>query len=173
MALAAFKLIKCTGAGAATEEDCGSHPCFLSVDLVSENTAAYSIGIPGDAPSSPNYSMEVWLRLEMTAVPNNQVTALKVWIQGDPPQDGVTVLMGTTDTGATPTHSASSVATVDAYDNYYGPSNALAVGIDTGDDKMDAVGEQSDFIVLQLKVEDGVDAGDITTVLLSIDYTES
>jgi len=181
MATAAFKLLKCTGTNAATETDCSKQPDFLSVDSATETPANAPIGVPGDALSSPAYSYEVWLRLECTTAPNNKVENLKFHgpsTQPDSdqsPPNRLFVMAGTTGTGATPVSTASTVATVDQAANYFGTGvgEYLAIDVVPGDDQIDAVGEQSEFLVLQLKVLDQATRGNMIEVPLNFTYDES
>jgi len=178
MATAAFKLNKCIGANAATETDCNKHPCFLSADLVSTATGTYPVAIPSDGISGPNYSYEQWLRMECTLAPNNQVDNIKFYgpnKQPDDPNNKATIYAGTTASGVTPKDSQSSVATVAQHSNYIGtgPGEYLAIGVVPGDDIIDAIGEKTDYLVLQLKVEYEASSGDLTTTPFAIEYDES
>ena len=101
-------------------------PNFLSADERDVTPSNHSVGVP-DVASSPNYSYEMWLRLKCTVAPNSQCTNFKFWgpatqpDSDDTPGDEMTVLAGTTGTGATPTDSASTVATTAQHSNYFGP----------------------------------------------------
>lgn len=179
MALAAFKLLKCIGTNAATETDCDEHPTFLNADLVSLATATYKIAVPIDVASSPNYSFEIWLRSQCTGAPDNYCQNFKVWGPADQPDSGdtpgnrLTVNMGTTASGVTPTDSASSVATVAQHSNYYSQATGLSIGVEPVDNKIDAVGEKTDYIVQQLKVQDLAQQGDMQTILFMWDFEET
>jgi len=178
MATAAFKLNKCTGANAATEANCDKHPCFLSADMVSTETGTYPVAVPSDGISGPNYSYEQWLRLECTLAPNNQVDNIKFYgpnEQPDAPSNKVTIYAGTTVTGLTPTDSQSSVATTAQHSNYIGtgPGEFLAIGVVPEDDIIDAIGEKTDYLVLQMKVEYLALHGNLTTMPFAIEYDES
>ncbi len=178
MAIAVFKTVKCTGTGAATETDANNHPCFLNADVHSENFAAYPVSVPKDAPSSPNYSFETWLKFQCTSAPDQYCQNFKWWGPNkqpdwqDTPGSKLTVMAGTTGTGATPTDNASAVATVSQHDHYYDAGTALSIGVIPADDKIDAVGEQTDFLVQQLKVEYGAQKGDMETQSFILDYEE-
>jgi len=183
MALAAFKLVKCIGTDAATETDCDKHPTFLSADIVSDDHATYPIAVPISSGASPNYSFELWVRLECIGAPDNYCQTFKTWgpadqpDSGDTPGDRMTIYIGTTASGATPTDSASSVATEAQHDQgsigYYSQATALAVDVEPGDGKIDAVGEKTDYVVLQLWVEDLAQQGDIQTILFNWYYEET
>lgn len=179
MALAAFKLLKCIGSGAGTETDCDKHPTFLSADVVSLETDTYPISVPVSAAASPNYSFELWVRLECTAAPDNYCQNFKIWgpdeqpDHGDTPGDKMTIYIGTTASGATPTDSASSIATTAQHSNYYSQATGLAVGVQPSGDQIDSVGEQTDYVVLQLKVQDQAQQGDLQTVVFNWYYEET
>lgn len=179
MALAAFKLVKCIGANAATEIDSSKHPCFLSSDLHSEIPANYPVARPQSALEAPNYSMEVWLRYECTVAPDNQVENIKVWgpnkrpdAEGSPANQ-LTIYIGTTATGATPTDAQSTVALTRQDTNHYEAGNALALPTATGDSIIDAVGEKTNYLVLQLAVDELAATGDMQTQTFFIQYEES
>lgn len=181
MATAAFKLNKCTGTNAATETDCNWAPKFLAVDSATTPPSSAPIGVPKDAGSSPGYSYECWLRLECTAAPNNAVENIKFY--GPPyqpdynesPPNRLFIMAGTTATGATPVTSASSVAVTHQAANYVGTGvgEYLAIGVEPEDDKINAVGEKSDYLVLQLKVLDQAQRGSMIEVPLNFSYDES
>lgn len=168
MAFAAFDLKQCTGTNAATETTLsGKVAAFKNVDSVSLDTAAYPVPVPKDIGSSPAYSMELWFILVCTAAPDNYCQNFKWWgaanrpdYQASPPNK-VTIMAGTTSTRTTPTSSASSVATVSQHDHYYSEGTALAIGVEPGDNKINAVGEKTDPLVLQEKVELGAAQGDL------------
>lgn len=180
MATAAFKLNKCTGASAATETDCSKNPKFLSVDDASTPAANAPVAVPGDASASPAYSYECWLRMECTAAPNNFCQNFKFYGPAEQPDanqspgNRVFIMAGTTATGATPVASASSIATEDQAANYYGTGvgEYLAIGVDPADDIIDAVGEKTDYLVLQLKVLDQANRGNMISVPLNVSFDE-
>lgn len=183
MALAAFKLVKCIGTNAATETDCDKHPTFLSADLVSLDTDTYPITVPVSAGASPNYSYELWVRLECTGIPDNYCQTFKIWgpedqpDAGDTPGDRMTIYIGTTASGVTPVDTASSVATEEQHDQgsvgYYSQATALAVDVEPSNSQIDSVGEKTDYVVLQLWIEDLAQQGDIQTILFNWYYEET
>ena len=178
MATAAFTLYKCTGASAGSETDTVKNPTFLSADEHDSVPANHPVAVP-DAASSPNYSYECWLRMKCSTAPNNQCTNFKFWGPStqpdseDSPGNEMTILAGTTGTGATPTDSASTVATTAQHSNYNASDNNLSIGVVPGDNKIDAVNEYTDYLILQLKVEDQAQRGDIAQIPFSIEYDES
>lgn len=173
MAIAAFNVMKCTGSNASTETNTNNHPCFLGgygADTHSTTTSSYYITIPS---SSYNYSYEVWLRLKCTTAPDNKCENFKVYGPNTNPSTGVIVYMGTTDTGVTPVETASSVATTRQDTNYYGSSNALSISTEPSPHLIDAINEETDYIVLQLQVGSTASAGDIPTQHYYVEYDES
>lgn len=178
MAIAAFTLYKCTDGSAATETDTVKNPTFLSADEHDTVPANHPVAVP-DAVSSPNYSYECWLRLKCITAPNNQCTNFKFWGPAlqpdneDTPGNEMTVMAGTTGTAATPTDSASTVAAAAQHSNYNASDNNLSIGVVPADNKIDAVGEYTDYLVLQLKVEDEAQRGALATLSFSMEYDES
>ena len=180
MATAAFNLMKCTGTDAGDQTNSVRNPCFINTDEHSTGTGTRQVAVPATGASA-NYSYENWLLLECTAAPNNQVVNVKFWgpsqqpDYADTPGNKITVLAGTTGTGVTPKDTVSTVATTTQHDNYNGPGvgEYLAIDVVPGDAKIDAVGEETEFIVLQLKVEAGAQRGDGATVPFMIGYDES
>jgi hypothetical protein len=173
-------MYKCTSTSAGTETDCSKTPNFLSADERDVTPSNHPVAVP-DVASSPNYSYEMWLRLKCIVAPNSQCTNFKFWgpatqpDSGDTPGNEMTVMAGTTGTGATPTDSGSTVAATAQHSNYNGPDpgSHLAIGVVPADSKIDAVNEYTNYLVLQLKVEDEAQRGDIAQIPFSIEYDES
>jgi hypothetical protein len=175
MATATFATLKCTGSGAATETDCSAHPCFLSADVVSIDTASYPVKAPVSAASEPNYSHELWLKLRCTAAPDNYCYNFKFFGSNDQPDSPVnklTVYVGTTPTGATPVSSASSVATAVQHTTHYDLGTALTIPVDPVDNKINAINEETNHLVLQLKVEFGATQGAIASYVPNVSWEE-
>ena len=179
MALATFKLLKCTAA--ETEIDANNHPCFLSANVHTETPSTYPVAIPALPTDPDNYSFEIALRVEMTGAPDNQVQNLKVFgpdVRPDAsqsPGNKLTIYMGTTDTfpGGGLVMTQSSIAATRQDTNYYSPGTALVIPIDEVDGIMNAVGEQSDYIFLQLEIVNAANIGDMETMTFSYQYEES
>ena len=114
MAFAVFKLTKTYGTSPGTSSDCsGKAFGFLSTDTNDAPSSANAVAVPLLVTDPANYSYESWLRLVLTSAPDNSVTSLKIWGPDSQP-DGdtkITDYVGTTATYATPSASASSVAT--------------------------------------------------------------
>jgi len=183
MALAAFKLVKCTGTNAGMETDCSKHPTFLSADVVSTETGTYPIAVPVSSGASPNYSYELWIKLECTIAPDNYCHNFKIWgpenqpDSADTPGDRMTIYIGSVSAGDTPVDTVSSYAVAiqhkDNSNGHYSEATAYSVNAAPGDAKIDAVGEQTYYVVLQLKVQDQAQQGDIQTVLFNWSYDEA
>lgn len=176
MALAAFKLEKCTGASPGTETNVNKNPTFQSADAVG-SPSNNPVPIP-ELPTDPaNYSYEVWLKLECTSPPNTEVSTFKVFgpdSQPDSPGPGkLTIYLGTTGTYVQPVDTASTKATTRADTNYYSAGTALAIGVQPGDNKINAIGEETDYMVFQLKVENGAATGNMESQNFTIRYEES
>ena len=173
MALAAFKMNKCTGANAATETDCNKHPCFLNADIVSADTGNHPIPAPGSALDDPNYSYEYFLRLECTEAPDNYCQNFKFWGPSNQPGDNLSINWGTTNTGVTPVDNVSLIAVNPQHNNYYSEDTALSIPVVPVDNKIDAIGEKTDYLVAQMKVEFGAVQGDGLTQVYNYQYEES
>jgi hypothetical protein len=176
MAIATFKLTKCTGTAAGgvlpTETDTSRTPMFLSSDIHSTVTTDYPIAIPA---TGTTYSYECWLRLECTVAPDNYCQTFKVFgpsAQPDSPNNKLKIYIGTTGTATTPTASSSSVATTQQNTNYYSSGTALAVSVIPGDAKIDAIGEKTNYIVLQLQLAVGAARGNMGLQPFYIQYDE-
>lgn len=173
MALAVFSLMKCTSTGAETEADCLKHPCFLNADVVSTDTSTYAITIPSTVGSDPTYSFETWLRWKCTSAPTGSCTNFKFFSSANTQPDAptpakLTIYAGTTATGATPTDAASSVATAAVHSNYTEIGNALSIG-----GTISNIGDETNYLVLQLKVEYGADRGSMITQSFNLYYEET
>lgn len=180
MALAQFKVNKCTGASASTEAEATLGEFgFLNADLNNIDTSSHKVAVPLTAGDSPNYSMETWLRLECTTAPDNDTDNFKFWGPLSEPEASLLFCMaGTTATGTTPKSTVSSVATQEQQhptNGYIGPGagDFLAIGVVPGDNVIDAVAEKTEYLVLQLKVLIGATSGDMNPQVYSMQYDES
>jgi len=169
MALAAFSLYKRYGTSPGTETDTSWNPCFLSSDLHSTNPGSYTIPVP---ETGYNYSYENWLRLKCTSAPDNAIANIKFWFAASDPGTGLDIMIGTTATYATPVDSASSVATVDGT-TYSDVSSALAWGTPQANDKITAVAQYTDYLVMQLRIGATANQGAMTTATMHYQYDES
>ena len=175
MATAAFQLSKFTGTTASNENDSSYNPCFLDEDSNGIDTANHPVGVPLDG-GADNYSYEVWLKLKCTARPNGICDNFKFWGANAIPATGVTLYGATrtTEAGVTPVKTVSSYATTQMDTNYYSVGTALTIAItNETSNQIDAVGEYTDWIILQMKVESTASRGSVTTMIFYLQYDES
>jgi hypothetical protein len=153
----------CTGENAATEATITG--LMMRANDAVTVTKANPITIPAEGTA---YSFEKWIRFKCTAAPDNQVANFKYWGPNTPPGTGLVLYAGTTDTGATPVATDSSVATTQQDTNYYDTSHTLAIGgtLTTEDD-------ESDYLVLQLDVGSTASPGDIAQQTHNFSYDEN
>lgn len=173
MALATFVMKQKVDGGAAV--DISRNPKFQAANKTGTYTAdPINAPLAGD-PAVRSY--EVWLLLECTAAPDNQVENFAVYGPSTRPDaagaGAMAIYIGTTPTFSTPTDSSSSVATARADTNHYSPGTALSIDVTPGDAVIDAVGETTDYIVHQLEVAEGVSLGNMTTQSFIVTYEES
>ena len=176
MAIATLKVIKCTGTSAATETDAtGNLMRLMNADSTSQTDGANPIAVPA---TGTNYSFENWYKFKVVTAPDNEIATIKVWGPNTQPNSDtkLTLYLGTTATGATPVATASTVA-VDRIDSgaseHNSQATALAVGTPQASDKLTAVNHETDFIVVQMKVEPAAVGGEGPVQTLSISYDES
>ena len=177
MAFATLDLYVCTGTNASTETLVSDNiASFLNADIHSIDVGSYPIAIPESVSESPNYSMEKVLRWKLASLPDNYIQNIKVYgstKQIDDPNNKITINLGTTTSGATPTDAGSSIADTSQHDNYYdGVSNNLSIGVVPVDDKLDAIGEYTDYLYAQMKVEVNASQSQVGTLTLTIAYEE-
>ena len=171
MALASFKLLKCTGTDAASETDSSKEPNLLSTDSATDSAASAPIRIPS---SGTTKSYECWLRLECTAAPDNYCENFKVYgpsTQPDDPRDKVTLYVGDSASGVTPTDSTSSVATTIQHSNHYQAGNALV--FDDVNETVTSVTDKTRYFVLQLSVAPFAEGGQMNPVILHFLWDET
>jgi len=174
MAVATLKCLKCCGTNAANETDCSKNPLFLSGDTSSASKTTYPVAVPRTAGA--NYSYELWIRYELDTPPDSYLQNFKIYGPDTRPDESgaqkLSIYLGTTDSGVTPTDSQSSIATLRADINYYSPGTACDMGVTPGDGKLEASGEKTNYIVMQLKVEQGAQSGSMTTQAFTLLYDE-
>jgi hypothetical protein len=177
MALATFGLYQCTGSSAATETLISDKTLnFLRADEPDGDPDTYPVRAPFTAGEDPTYSMELWARLKCLTAPDNYCQNFKWYgpaTQPDDPTDKITVMAGTTGTGATPTASASSISTTSQHNNYNTPASGLAVGVVPGDSKIEAVDEKTNYLVLQWKVNLGASQSTVALASYQWSYEEA
>ena len=171
MAFAVFKLTKTYGTSPGTSSDCtGKAAGLLSVDTNDAPSAANAVAVPLLITDPDNYSYESWLRLVLTSAPDNSVTSLKIWGPNTQPNndDEVTDYICTSASYATPSDSASSVATDQVDTVRYSVGTALSIG-----GTLEDVSDASNFIVLQRKVGFGAGKGTLPNQIFNYQYIES
>jgi hypothetical protein len=162
--MAATIIIKgCISTDAATESTITAL-MFRSNDSVATDKAN-----PITIPAAPGtaYSYEKWIRWYCSVAPDTQCTNFRFWGPAAIPATGVAFVAGTTDTGVTPVVTASAIATNPAI-NYYSLATALSVSgtlVDPAD--------ETDYIVLQLDVDETAAQGDMPQQTFNYAYDEN
>lgn len=178
MAIASLKTVKCTGPNAATETDVNNAPYFLSIDQASSDPGSYPIQSPLSYQDDPVRSYECWLRFELTSLPDSYIQNIKIYgpaVQPDfdrNPSNKLTVYWGTSLSGITPINTASTIATGIQHSQYNSVGTALTVPISTPNGRLDAIGEKTDYLVSQLRVDYGASQGGMNLQLWSLTYEE-
>jgi hypothetical protein len=138
------------------------------IDLISADNATNSSANRAANPiTAGENSFEKWIKARVGATaPDNYVKLFKVWGDGAV-QAETTLKYGVTATGATPTASASSVATTDF-------ANAVVGSKATWHDgELTAEGHLTDYLVLQLQTTPSAAAGNWTQETINYQYTEA
>lgn len=167
---ATIKLRVCTGTN-ASEENVGIEDHAGGIAFRSNDSADYQN--PEDNPitipsTGINRSYEKWIRFLCTVAPATQVTNFKVWGPNTQPATGLTVYWGTTATGATPTDSDSTIATIRQDTNFYSQATAINVS-----GTLTASGQETDFLVMQLDVESTATQGNMPQQTYNYSYDEN
>lgn len=153
----------CTGTNAATEAT------VTGIMHRANDSAATDKNNPVTIPSiGTARSYEKWLRFKCTVAPDTQVTNFKYWGPNTTPGTGVTVFVGTTDTGATPVATDSAVATTQQDTNYYDTSHTLAIP-----GTLTAENQETDYLVFQVDVGTTATPGDTTQQTQNYSYDEN
>lgn len=142
-----------TGTDAGTESAAETAICLLSADTAGTDPAAAKV-----SPGTNSY--EKWMRVKIDAAGGGTFTNFWVSRSGDLP-DGVVLKMGVTDTAATPTTTASTVATTTMADGrrYYFDTNTYAT-----------TGDYTRYLVVQEQVTAAAASGAIAQQALEIGY---
>ena len=160
---ATITIMGCTGENAATEAT------ITGLMMRSNDSVAVTKANPITIPASTSvYSYEKWLRFKDTVAPANQCTNFKYWGPNTVPGTGLILNAGTTDTGATPITTVSSVATTQQDTNYYDTSHQLSIG-----GTLTAQNQETDYLVLQLVVASTAGPGDIVQQTHNFSYDEN
>ena len=160
---ATIKLMCCTGTDAGTEAE------VTGIMFRSNDSSATDKNNPITIPASgTTHSYEKWLRWKCTVAPDTQVTNFKYWGPNSQPATGLTIYVGTTDTGATPTDNDSTVATTRQDTNHYSSATALSVS-----GTLTNVGDETDYLVMQLDVDSTASQGDMPQQTHYYSYDEN
>lgn len=163
--MAATIIIKgCTGTDAATEATITAI-MFRANDSVAL-TKANPIVIP--ATAGTNYSYEKWIRWYCSVAPDTQCTNFKFWGPNAIPDTGLLIYDGTTNTGVTPITTVSTTATTRQDTNHYSLGTALSIA-----GTVTSGGEETDYLVLQLRVDETAGQGDMTQQTFNYAYDEN
>lgn len=161
--MAATVTIRCN-----TSTDAGTESGVVTgIDFISADNATNSLGNRTANPiTAGNRSFEKWVTARVDVAPDNACSNFKFWTDAAVETE-TTLYGGTTATGATPTDSASSVATTDATTWTSGAKLTWHAGDLTG------VSDTTDFLVLQLATTGSAAAGNWTQETLSYSYDET
>jgi hypothetical protein len=162
--MAATIIIKgCTGADAATEATITAimFRANDSVAVTKANPITITTGVT-------TYSYEKWIRWYCSVAPDTQCTNFKFWGPNAIPDTGLMVYDGTNATGVTPVVTESAIATTRQDTTHYSLATALAIG-----GTLDAEAEETEFLVLQLRVADTATQGDMTQQTYNYSYDEN
>lgn len=159
-----------SGASPGTQSAAVTGIDFESADNAT-NTLANRQANPITVPSSGSaYSYEKWLKLYVDTAPANSVSNFKAWsAQGGSGGAGTGLTIngaGAQSTYATPVSSASTVAT-----SPIPTTQGAAVAWDAG--SYTAVGNTTEYLVLQLQVDSTASQGNMGQVTISYSYDET
>jgi hypothetical protein len=171
MAVGKLKFVQTYGTAPGTTVDCNRNPNYLSKDGYDSDYASFPIAKPEEGET--NYSYEYKVQAECEVAPDNEITDPRMWGPDVPPATDVHVYVGTESSYTTPVNTQSSIATTRQDTNCYGSSNYMSVGVIPGDNKIDAVGEKTHFIVHQLRVMSDAPIGNIAAQYYWLEYDES
>lgn len=150
-----------TGTNAATMSS-----AVTGIDFISADNATNSLGNRTTYPiTAGNRSYEKWLKARIDVAPDNKCNNFKFWTDGGV-QSETTLYVGTTASGATPVATASSVATTNATTYTSGSKLTWHAG------DLTAIGNTTDYLVLQLATTSSCAAGNWTQETLYYSYDE-
>lgn len=164
---ATIEIIKTWGDSGSPTESADTTFGLKSVDDHATAPADAPVTVPSGAGT--NYSYECWLRFKCTAAPDNLCTDFKVWGPGTAIATGVVITINTdaVDTYVTPVDTESAQGTRgDLADHGTGAK------IDVAGDLVNE-NDETDFLVLQLEVDNTAGAGDIPAPDFYYSYDET
>lgn len=154
-----------TGSAPGTAND-----SVAGIDLISADNATNSLANRQTYPITVGTnSYEKWVRLKITATPTNYVTNFKLW--GDGSVDATTTLVFTSGyvTYATPTASASAVATY----NWTSYTSGAKATWDTATYGTNSLNSYTKYAVFQLQVGATAGPGNWTQETINYSYDEA
>lgn len=161
--VAALSLRVYTGTNAATES-----AAVTGIDLISADNATNSLANRQANPVTVGTrSFEKWCKLKVDTAPANAVTNFKIWGDGAVAANTTLYWAGEVTSGATPTASASSVATT----NFNTCTSGAKCTWDTA--SYSALNATTKYIVFQLDVASGASPGNWPTETASYSYDET
>ena len=177
MAIAAFALKKVTGTG-PTLTNTNKHPTFLGSDIHSENASGFPIGIPPTAAQSPAYSFECVLQWECSVAPDNSVSDIRLYgpnTQPDASTNKLKIFWDTATSYTVPTNIKSVIAITSQHNNYFSndPGDFLSLGVEPGDNIINAVGERTIYLYSQLEIAFEAASGAMPTQSFTMRWTEA
>lgn len=153
----------CTGASAGTES-----AAVTGIDHISADNATNSAGNRTTYPlTAGTRAYEKWVRLHVDVAPANDVSNFQVWGTGSIDANLTLYCKGEVATGATPTDSVSTVATLDWTDY------TAAAKLQWDDGTYTAVDDVTEWLVFQLAVGASATPGDMTQHIYSYSYDET
>ena len=152
-----------TGASAATESG-----VVTGIDLISADNATNSLANRQANPITVGtHSYEKWLKLKISAIPDNNVSNFLVWGDGGVASSTTLYVVGNYITGATPTSVTSSVATNDFTTYTSGAKLTWDAGPYTN------TNDTTRYLVFQLAVNSDANPGNWTQETVSYSYDET
>lgn len=153
-----------TGASAGTE----SASAQTGIDLISADNDTNSLANRQANPITVGTrSYEKWLKLKITATPDNNVSNFLVWGDGGVDNSTTLYVTGNYQTGTTPTNATSTIATNDF--TTYTSTNKLTW--DPG--PYTNTNDTTNYLVFQLAVDSDAGPGNWTQETVSYSYDET
>lgn len=152
-----------TSAGAGTESG-----VVTGIDLISDDNATNSLANRQANPITVNTnSYEKWLKLKISATPDNSVSNFLVWGDGGVDSSTTLYVKGNQITGVTPTAATSTVATNDFTTYTSGNKLTWDAGPYTN------TNDTTNYLVFQLAVDSDASPGNWTQETVSYSYDET
>jgi hypothetical protein len=153
----------CTGTDAGTEST-----AVTGIDHISADNAINSLANRQDYPLSVgSRAFEKWVRLHIDVAPANNVSNFQAWGTGTVDEHTTLYCKGEVATGATPTASVSTVATLDWTDY------TAAAKLQWDDGTYTAINDVTEWLVFQLAIGASAVPGGIAQHVYSYSYDET